>query len=368
MFTAYAIDYLGYKGDRHILAKTFKSLVKSNREQLYPIVDSMALEFCKDILDRRISLPPIHYQIRYDEVSNKYRDIGIASIKQQVFDYITVRCCEKMFMNKIGRYQCASLPKRGCHYGMRAIKRWLRNDNKTKYAFKCDVRKYYPSVNQERLLQLLKRDIKNDDVIYLLEFLISTYKEGICIGSYLSQYLANYYLSYAYRHIEHEMYRLTKSRRGKPPERVRLVTHHLFYMDDIIMFGSNLKDLTRASKMLESYLNEELDLELKDNKRLFRVTDDTLIDMMGFKIGRNHVIIRKKICDKIKRISRKYKGSKVANMTLKDAHRLISYNGYVKYTDSYNLRRKYKFDESVKRAKEMISDADRKSNIHRATT
>ena len=64
--------------------------------------------------------------------------------------------------------------------------------------------------------------------------LIATYGDvGICIGSYLSQHLANYYLSYAYHYIEDNCF---YTRRGK---RINSIDHKLFYMDDIILFSSN---------------------------------------------------------------------------------------------------------------------------------
>ena len=73
-------------------------------------------------------------------------------------------------------------------------------------SYKCDIKKYYPSVNKRILKRMLRRDIKDNDILYVAFFLIDTYKGGLCIGSYLSQFLANYYLSYAYHYITEQSY------------------------------------------------------------------------------------------------------------------------------------------------------------------
>lgn len=325
----------------------------------------MSFTFYDEIMERKIELSPIHYQNRYDLSSRKLREIGVASIKQQVYDYIVVIACLEMFNSKIGLYQCASLPNRGCYYGKSKIEKWIRtNPTKTKYAFKCDIKKCYPSINTFKLKELLRRDIKNDDILYIIYTLIDTYKQGLSIGSYLSQYLANYYLSYAYHFIGEQLYKTKKKRRSNEVIRINLVTHHLFYMDDIIMFGSRKADLKMAAKKLEKYLNEELLLSLKEDRQLFPV-DSRPIDMMGFKITRTHTTIRRRIFLKSRKLLIKYKGEKVNNMTLEDARSIISYYGYIKHSNSLKFRKKYKVDKTIEFAKGVAS---RESRIHRETT
>ena len=172
----------------YINARYMLHLMKEHRDMIIRLYPRIALDLYEEINEERIYLKPIEYQQRYDETSRKVRKIGISSIKQQILDYVAVKACKDMFNAKIGRFQCASIKDRGALYGVEAIQKWIKkNPTQCKWVFKCDVKKYYPSINHKKLLALLKRDIKNKTLIYLLVTLIKSYgKKGLCIGSYLS--------------------------------------------------------------------------------------------------------------------------------------------------------------------------------------
>lgn len=323
------------------MAKKVRKMAVEEREKLYPIVDYISNEMFED---------------RYDPLVKKTRRIGISSMKQQCYDYIAVKVLNEMFHAKIGHYQCASLKYKGQLFGKQAIETWVRtNPRKCKWVFKADVKKFYPSISHIIIGNLLKRDIKNKDILYLTLALISTYEEGLCIGSYLAQYLANYYLSYAYHYVTEMLY---TERRGK---RQNLVHHALFYMDDIILFGSNKKHLKKASIMLEEYLNKKLQLSLKPTYQLFPL-DSRPIDMMGFKIYTYKTTVRKRIFNKANKVNIKNKGKR--EITLEDSYKIISYYGYFKHTYSKKYIKKVKLDKSLKIAKEVISN-EAKSKLQR---
>lgn len=338
------------------IAKRIRYVAKNNREALYKIVDYIANEMYLEIKERRIQIDPIFYEDRYDSSSKKTRKIGIASMKQQCYDYIAVNACKKMFLAKIGHYQCASLVNKGQVFGKRAIETWIRtNPSKCKWVFKADVKKFYPSVNHNLIKRYLKRDIKNIDVLYLLYKLIDTYEEGLCIGSYLSQYLANYFLSYPYHYVSEMLY---TERRGK---RQNLVHHVLFYMDDILLLGSSKKNVKMASKKLEEYLNKNMQLSLKPSYQLFPL-DSRPIDMMGYKIYTYKTTIRKRIFDRANKVFLKVMRNKY-ELTLEDAHKVVAYNGYLKHSWSNKYGKKVKLRKTLKNAKEDKSNESKRSNI-----
>lgn len=365
-FAEYILKFKLCEEDLHTIAKKCKAIAcdKESRNKFDGLIQRISLDMYNDITNRNIALTPIKYEKRIDKSNHKEREIGISSIKQQVFDYIAVNACKEMFLAKIGFYQCASLKGKGQLFGKRAIESWLRKDKSgTKYAYKCDIKKFYPSINHDNIKRLLSRDIKNKDVLYLLFTLIDSYNKGLCIGSYLSQYLANYYLSYAYHYISENSYTIRNHKDGTH-SRENHITHILFYMDDVVMFSSNKKYLKRAVDDLKKYLKEFLLLEIKSDDRLFKVDGDR-IDMMGFVITRTHTIIRKRIFRRICKIIRKvrkYKGF----MTFRQAKSLISYNGWIKYTNSYNFKQKYNINKLMYNAKKVVSNYE-KSNIYRKT-
>lgn len=317
----------------HEVARELRKLAFYNRDELFPLVDYISEEIFKEITTRNIDLPPIEYQIRKDASNGKEREIGISSIKQQCYDYIAVGVCEEMFLKKIGKYQCASLKNKGQVFGKCAIERWIRQDFKNcKYVYKCDIKKYYPSVEHDMIKRLLARDIKNDLILYLLDTLIDSYKEGLCIGSYLCQYLANYMLSYLYHFLE-----------GK-------ASHFLFYMDDIILFSGNKKKLKRTIKEMKEYLST-FHLSIKSNEVLFRL-DSRYIDMMGYRIRTSNTIVRKRI---FKRASRIYRKARYSFKSLKRAYRTVSYFGYFVHSNSFMYLTKHRVFKTMTNAKKKIS-------------
>lgn len=337
-----------------ILIKQIREKAYEDRTKLYPYVDYISYQMYLEIKSRNIQLHPIEYDERYDKSSKKIRKIGISSMKQQCYDYIAVNACKEMFDAKITHYQCASLKNKGQLFGKQAIETWIRtNPKKCKWVFKADVKKFYPSVDHDILKKYLDRDIKNKDVKYLLYSLIDTYDEGLCIGSYLCQYLANYTLSYAYHYVTEMLY---TERRGK---RLNLVHHALFYMDDILLLGSSKKNVKKASKMLEEYLMNNFKLSLKPTYQLFPL-DSRPIDMMGYKIYTYKTTVRRRIFNSANKVFVKYKNPK-NELELKDAYKIVSYYGYFKHSFSSKYIKKVKLNKTLKNAKEVISNASKSS-------
>lgn len=201
------------------------------------IVDGIREEIIQD----NLKFKAIWYKEKIDASSQKVRRIGIQNIKQQIYDYIAVEAMQD-FLRRIGEYQCAAIKNKGQIYGIKAIRRWMRNKN-IRYAGQCDIKKCYPSIKQEKVINFVKKYIKNDKLIHLIETLIKTFEAGLSIGSYLSQYLCNVFLSQLYHEIAENMYRIRKKRDGTS-ERINLVKHQLFLYGRYFATGNKCKRYT----------------------------------------------------------------------------------------------------------------------------
>lgn len=365
----------GYQEGPEILPKrAVRRMIRADRTMIEPLINRAAVEMAGEIKDRSITFPTIRYSMRYDENSGKFREIGVESIKQQVYDYVAVNALMELFSRKIGTYQCASIPGRGQIYGKRAIERWIRrNPDKTRAGAKGDIRHCYPSINIDRLMGLLRKQVKNEELFYLVETLIRSYKKGMSIGSYLSQWLCNYYLSFAYHYAEQKLAKIRKSKRGTE-KRIRLIYAVLFYMDDILLLGPRKADVKKAMQMLVKFFLKELGLEVKENWKLFQVDymgkdgrhHGDCIDMMGYKIYRDHTEVRRGIFLRSRRAFVRL-GKQVqrrAGIALDLAYRCISYFGCYKHSDSTNFKKKYGIERLMKYAKRRVSI---ESKIHRRT-
>ena len=112
----------------------------------------------------------------------------------------------------------------------RPSKKWVR-ERDSRVFVKLDVVKCYPSIDRAVLKAMLAHDIGDRRLLRLVFTLVDQYRgdRGLNIGSYLSQWLANYYLSAAWHYAEGSLFAVRRSRRRQGEEiRRRLVTHVLF--------------------------------------------------------------------------------------------------------------------------------------------
>lgn len=322
------------------------------KEALYPVVDKICDILREEIISDNISFPKIWYREKIDGSSGKVRRIGIQNVKQQLYDYIAVEGLQPL-LKRIGEYQCASIKGRGTLSGKKSIARWMKNKN-NRYFAKLDVQKCFESIDREKLLSFLRCHIKNDRLINLIRILIGSFEKGLSIGSYLSQYLCNLYMSILYHYIMEDLYRVRRGREGNA--RVRLVNKCLIYMDDILVIGSRLRDLQKAIRLIIQKASE-LGLVIKSNYQI-RSIDGNCIDMMGYKIYRTHTEIRGRIFIRVRRAFRRAR----KNLTEVVARKCLSYNGYLIHTNSKGMQRKLKTGETLRRCKELIKNESKICN------
>lgn len=91
-------------------------------------------------------------------------------------------------------YSC--IKNRGINKCRRDVEYDLRHyPDKTVYCLKLDVKKCYPSLNHDVLKSIIRRKIKDKNLLIILDEIIDS-AQGVPIGNYLSQYFANLYFAY----------------------------------------------------------------------------------------------------------------------------------------------------------------------------
>ncbi len=63
------------------------------------------------------------------------------------------------------------------------------------YVLKCDVKKFFDSIDQDILLSLMRRTIKDEKAMWLVERIVSSFSPGLPLGNITSQLFANIYLN-----------------------------------------------------------------------------------------------------------------------------------------------------------------------------
>lgn len=135
------------------------------------------------------------------------------------------------------------------------------------------------------------------------------------------------------------------------------------YMDDMVVFGKNKKELHRMQQEIERFLREKFNLQMKGNWQVFRFdyTEKKTgkrkgrpLDFMGFQFYHDKTILRESImlsCTrKVNRVAKKEK------ITWYDATAILSYMGYLSNTDTYDMYlQRVKPYVNVKKLKKIVS-------------
>ena len=318
-----------------------------NNGEKQALITIAAHHMQKQLAKRELRFVPIWYKEKIDASNHKLRRIGIQHVSQQLYDYVAVWAMQDM-LKRIGEYQCASIPGRGPYYGMKHACKWLKQKS-IKYVAQLDVRKCFPSIPQDKLLAFIDKYVANDDIKWLVHELVGTFDVGLSIGSYLSQYLCNLYMSQLYHEISENMY---YERRGK---RIGYISHVLFYMDDILLLGKNAKTMHLAVDKIIEYSRDRMGLEIKQTWNVRKVKGMDFIDTMGFRIYRDHVTIRRRVFLRVRRAYKKPTKHRYCKITLKQAQKCTSYFGTIKGTNSIRFAKKYHVYKTIKLSKEVVS-------------
>lgn len=233
---------------------------------------------------------------------------------------------EEYFNKTFCYFTCASVRDRGINRAYNLTERYLKDyPNETQYCLKLDVRKFYDNINHKILKQLLSHKFKDKQLLNLFNLIIDSIpnNRGVPIGSYLSQYFANFYLSY----FDHWLKENLK------------IKFCIRYMDDIIILSNDKQLLSNWFNRIKQYLNKQLNLQIKSNYQIFPVLIRG-IDFVGFRFYGYKTLLRKRTLKSIIKSSRKT--VKKRQITKKDFHRIFSYYGICRYYGNcFGVYKKY---------------------------
>lgn len=330
------------KRNRHMMRDMY-----NNPDRWIPIIQ----RWCESYKN-----PPHHPVQIYDGITRKKRVIICPTNKEQVIHHMLCNVLKPIFMHGMYEHSYGSIPGRGGVLGKKNIEKWLANDRKNcKYVLKIDIHKFFDSVPHDILKDKLNLIIKDKRFLDILFEVIDETEVGLPLGFYTSQWLANWYLSDLDHYIKEEL----------------KACHYIRYMDDMVVFGSNKRKLHNMLRQIEAYLNNVLGLELNPKWQVFRF--DYIkngkhygrdLDFMGFRFFCNRTIMRKSI---MLNCSRKAKAiSKKRKPNVYDARQMISYIGWLDYTDTYDFYLEYvKPYVNIQKLKRRVAADDKRKDKER---
>lgn len=259
----------------------------------------------------------------------KKRLISAPTFRDRIVHHSLVSVIEPIFERRFVKETFACMVGRGTHAAMQHVVRCSRIAKRKwgdYYVLKCDIHKFFPSVNHEILKKFIRRTIRDKKLLNLIDIIIDSYESegrGIPIGSLTSQLFANIKLD----PLDHFI---------KDDNGIKLYAR---YMDDFIIIHHDKEYLKTLWKKIEKFVVEELDMTLNPKTGIFPGKHG--IDFCGYRIWPTHVKPRKTT---IKRAQRRFtRFTKLYRDNpgiLKHAHdSMVSFLGYIKHCSGWNTTR-----------------------------
>jgi len=223
---------------------------------------------------------------------------------------------EKMFIAE--SYACRV--GKGMHKGSLKTMEFVR---KNKYCLKCDIRKFYPSINHEILKRIIRKKIKDKDVLWLLDDIIDSYpgETNTPIGNYTSQWFGNLYMNELDTYVK----------------QVLGVKCYIRYCDDFLFFDNDKSRLHDIADKITAFCRDKLALSLSKCD-LFPVSRG--VDFLGYRHFPKYILLRKSTAKRAKRRMKSIiKRAKARKITLGQFRSTVaSYQGWMRWAKTYNLR------------------------------
>lgn len=259
----------------------------------------------------------------------KERVIYRLPFRDRVVQHAIMNVLERIWTSLFISQTYSCIKGKGIHAALRHVKDGLRDKNGTIFCLKMDIRKFYPSIDHQVMKDIIRKKLKDKKLLNLIDGIIDS-SDGVPIGNYLSQFLANLYLSY----FDHWL---------KESKRVK---YYYRYADDMVILSDSKEYLHNLRKEIQAYLKDNLKLDLKSNYQVFPI-ESRGIDFVGYVFFHDYTLMRKRIkqnfCRLVSKLNKK-------NITAKDYQiRVCSHLGWAKHCNSKNLIRKVIKNEEVLR-------------------
>lgn len=262
----------------------------------------------------------------------KERKISILSYRDRIVQHAIVLQLEKMFVNSFTADTYSCIKGRGTHKMSSKLTDALKDEACTRFCLKLDIRKFYPSVDNSTLKLMIRRKIKDQELLKLLDGIIDS-AEGLPIGNLLSQVFGNFYLS----PLDHWL------------KEKKMVRYYFRYLDDMVILGPDTKYLRKVHAGIRAYLKNRLKLDLNSKWQIFLIAKKHRASGRGIDVGgyvhyRDHKRLRKRIKIAFARVAARRRKSKHPERMRPS---IESYKGWAKHCDAKHLIKKLLPDEII---------------------
>lgn len=267
-----------------------------------------------------------HYTSFYVQ-DPKLRHIHKAGVRDRVLHHAIFRILYSIFDKSFiyDSYSCRA--EKGTHASVNRLVKFCRqisvNNQRQVFCLKCDIKKFFDSINQDILYGLIAKKINDKNVLSLVNIVIRSYGMGLPLGNVTSQLFANIYMNEIDQFVKHKL----------------KLKYYMRYSDDFIILSQNRKELVDLIAPIQQFLNSKLSLSLHPTKIIIRKFIQGF-DWLGYVVLPNHRVIRtktkKRIINKLILMNCQLKNNQISKKTYFRSQQ--SYLGILTHCKGYRLK------------------------------
>ena len=221
----------------------------------------------------------------------KPRDIHKASVRDRLLHHAIYRKLYPFFDKTFTPDSYSCRVWKGTHRAMNKFRafssKFSKNHTRTWWVLKCDIRKFFASIDHQTLFAILERHIADQNILRLLREVINSFQtktwtrgvqvlvKGLPLGNLTSQLLVNVYMNEFDRYVKHKL----------------KAKHYIRYADDFVLLSHDKYELEKRLRYIEVFLREKLKLELHPDKVSIQ-TFASGIDFLGWVHFPDHRVLR----------------------------------------------------------------------------
>jgi len=263
----------------------------------------------------------------------KPRDIHKATVRDRLAHHSIHRILYPYFNDKFIHDSYSSRLGKGTHKAVDKFKEYFykvsHNNRRTCWVLKCDIRKFFASINHAILFRILRQYIKDQKTLWLLNEVVASFSSGtpgvgLPLGNLTSQLLVNIYLNELDQFVKHKI----------------KAQFYIRFADDFVILSDDKKYLEGVLAAVGLFLEQELKLNLHPDKVSIS-TFSSGIDFLGVINFPYYRIIRTKtkrrMLVRMKQKSKELEAGTISKNELNQS--LQSYLGLLKHNNSYDLKK-----------------------------
>lgn len=214
----------------------------------------------------------------------KPRDIHKAKVRDRLLHHAIYRVLYPFFDKTFIADSYSCRVNKGTHKAIDRFRDFTykvsKNHTRTAWVLKCDIRKFFASIDQKVMLEIIKEYIPDKDIFSLLSEIVRSFHstevgKGLPLGNLTSQLFINIYMNEFDQFMKHKI----------------KAKYYIRYADDFVILSDDKQSLVDMLPKIKDFLENKLNLHLHP-KKVSITTIASGVDFLGWILFPDHRVVR----------------------------------------------------------------------------